>query len=124
MYLVHNRMQRAFIIPATADDAHKSVTVNPGEHAVVLAEHWDTVRKGNDVIDALLTGRHLVVSSAASVNPASALDDPLANPTPPQPEQLDPLTDTKGREVVAETKAQEVVEVGGDPVEAKPVRRK
>lgn len=93
MYSIQNRQKRAWTVPpvhsliAGAPEQHKPVTINPGDSALVQEEHWDSVKKGNRVIEALLTGRHIVVTQAGKV--ASVDVDELANPKAPvAPEEL------------------------------------
>lgn len=108
MYSIQNRQKRAWTVPPVSADAklgspevHKPVTINPGEVALVKAEHWDSVKKGNKVIEALLTGRQLVVTAAGKERSVDV--DELKNaPSPKAPEEL---TDTDDR-VKIETKTE------------------
>lgn len=92
MYKIQNRMKRTWIVPATFKEhnaiAFEHVNLAPGASALVSVEHWDEVKKGNQVIEALLTERHLVVTKAGKeVRDLSA--DELANPkSPTAPEEL------------------------------------
>jgi translation initiation factor IF-1 len=111
MYSIQNRQKRAWTVPPVhatilgAPETHKPVTINPGDVAMVKAEHWDAVKKGNRVIEALLTGRHLVVTTMGKT---AAVDvEELANPkSPAAPEEL---TDQDDR--VKLTTKTEMVEV-------------
>jgi len=81
-FTVTNRQKRAFIIPGVFGSenqpVHAAITVNPGQSVPITDEHWAQVSKGNQVIEALLTGRHLVVTRG---NKEVAVDaDELANP--------------------------------------------
>lgn len=81
-FTVTNRQKRAFIIPAVFgaenQPVHTAVTLNPGESKPIQDEHWNHVSKGNKVIEALLTGRHLVVNRG---NKEVTVDlDDLTNP--------------------------------------------
>lgn len=116
-YRLTNRQKRAWVVPATADDSHKSILVDPGETVTVDRDHWDTVRKGNLVIDALLSDRHLVVETGSGDAPVLHAEE-LRNPASPvAPEELG--AETPG--VHVESKGIEEVT---EPGEVKPVRRK
>lgn len=66
MFTVTNRQKRAFIIPGVFGGDNQpinaAITINPGQSVPIDDEHWNTISKGNKVIEALLTGRHLVVN--------------------------------------------------------------
>ncbi len=84
MYAIQNRMKRTFIIPGidapdNSKTLHKLLTLEPGDTGLIEEGHWDYVKKGNQVIEALLTGRHLVVTNSANAMPEIHVDD-LANP--------------------------------------------
>lgn len=118
-YNITNRQRRAWIIPATANASHPSIPVDAGQTVQVDAEHWDTVRKGNLVIDALLTERHLVVTQASAA-PLAVDAEELSNPASPEaPAVLDTPLDG----VAVESKGVEVVETPeADALEVKPTR--
>jgi hypothetical protein len=118
-YNVTNRQRRAWIIPATANMSHAAVPVDAGQTVQVATEHWDTVRKGNLVIDALLTERHLVVTQASAA-PLAVEAEELSNPTSPAaPEALDTPLDG----IALESKGVEIVETPeADALEVKPTR--
>lgn len=59
MPFIQNHQKCTYILPATADDVHKAVVIPPGGSRPVDAAHWDAIRKGNAVLDALLAGRYL-----------------------------------------------------------------
>lgn len=93
MYSIQNRQKRTWTVPpvhaviAGAPEQHKPVAINPGDSALVKAEHWDSVKKGNKVIEALLTGRHLVVTMPGKERAIEA--EELKNPAAPlSPEEL------------------------------------
>ena len=93
MYSIQNRQKRTWTIPpvhakeAGAAELFKPVNINPGESVLVDEAHWDSVKAGNRVIEALLTGRHLVVTRAGKV--AEVEPEELANPKSPEaPEEL------------------------------------
>ena len=73
MYAIQNRQKRTWIVPPVhakilgQPDHFKSVAIEPGDTALVNAEHWDAIKKDNKVIEALLTGRHLVVTQPGAV---------------------------------------------------------
>lgn len=82
MFTVTNRQKRAFIIPGVFGGDNQpinaAITINPGQSVPIDDEHWKTISKGNKVIEALLTGRHLVVSRGTK---EVAVDsDELENP--------------------------------------------
>lgn len=82
MFTVTNRQKRAFIIPGVFGGDNQpinaAITINPGQSVPIDDEHWKTISKGNKVIEALLTGRHLVVNRG---NKEVAVDsDELENP--------------------------------------------
>src|SRR5574341_313446 len=111
MYAIQNRQKRAWTVPpvhsvvAGAPEQFKPITINPGDTALVAVEHWDKVSEKNRVIEALLTGRHLVVTTTDKVKDVHV--EELENPTPPlAPEELTEVDDR----VKLETKT-EVVEV-------------
>lgn len=93
MYSIQNRQKRAWTVPpvhsliAGTPEQHKPVTINPGDSALIKAEHWDAVKKGNKVIEALLTGRHLVVTMPGKERAVDV--EELANPkAPAAPEEI------------------------------------
>lgn len=123
MYSIQNRQKRAWTVPPVhavilgAPEQHKPITINPGDSALVKAEHWDSVKKGNLVIEALLTGRHLVVTAAGK---AKEIDiDELANaPSPVAPQELTEQDERVNLQTKTELK--EVVLQDGDaPREAR-----
>lgn len=94
MYSIQNRQKRAWTIPPVsasaqlgAPEVHKPITINPGDSVIVKAEHWDAVKKGNLVIEALLTGRHIVVT-APNKERAVEVDELLNPKAPVAPEEL------------------------------------
>ncbi|MOA11734.1 hypothetical protein D3C78_1316890 [compost metagenome] len=93
MYSIQNRQKRAWTIPPVsgaglgAPEIHKPITINPGDSALVSEEHWEAIKRGNRVVEALLTGRHLVVTAAGKV--AAVEVDELKNaPSPLAPDEL------------------------------------
>lgn len=120
MYSITNKMQRAWIVPASADTLHKFVPIDPGQTVRVEKAHWDEIRKGNAVIDALLSGRHIVVKTGSGI--VDVHGDELTNPASPKaPEELAVVDES----VKVESKGIEIVEAaGGDDVEVKVTRRK
>lgn len=85
MLIIQNRQKRMWTIPPMfkpdGSAAFEHVNLAPGASEPVNEEHWAFVSKGNQVIEALLTGRHLVVSKTKK----SDLDaDELANPAMPE----------------------------------------
>lgn len=103
---LQNCQQRAFILPANPDNTeHAAVTINPGASVEVHNEHWAAVRKGNDVIEALVSGRYLVpTTEEARILPH------LSNP--PTGERPAELQDTPD-DVKVDRKSETIV-VGGD----------
>lgn len=91
MITVTNRQKRAFIIPGVFGGDNQpisaAITINPGQSVPVEDEHWKTISKGNKVLEALLTGRHLVANRGTK---EVAVDlDELENPKQPSaPEEL------------------------------------
>lgn len=82
MFTVTNRQKRAFIIPGVFGGDNQpinaAITINPGQSVPIDDEHWKTISKGSKVIEALLTGRHLVVNRGTK---EVAVDsDELENP--------------------------------------------
>lgn len=112
-YLITNQQKRAFIVSALVDLSNseqkvlfESVTIDPGATEVVHAEHWDRVRKGNTVIEALLSGRHLVVNKGQDPSKAPEVRE-LHNPAPPKaPEDL--TGETPGATITSKTDVHEV----------------
>lgn len=84
MLIIQNRQKRLWTIPPVfkADNSYafEPVNLEPGTSTPVNEDHWAYVSKGNLVIEALLTGRHLVVSKAKK---ADVDVDELENPAPP-----------------------------------------
>lgn len=98
MLMIQNKQKRQWIIPAMfkADGsaAYEHISLEPGASAPIEEDHWNFVSKGSQVIEALLTGRHLVVSKTKK---ADLTEDELANPA--MPEAPDELTaqDTRAK---------------------------
>lgn len=88
MISIQNRQKRMWTVPAVykADGsaAFEFVNIEPGTTALVQADQWDHVSKGNQVIEALLTGRHLVVSRSGKARPDIDDADELDNPAAPE----------------------------------------
>lgn len=128
MYSIQNRMKRTWIVPATfkPDNAvlFDSISIAPGSSAFVQDAHWDGVKKGNQVVEALLTSRSLVVTKARADKEARVLDaDELSNPAMPQaPEDLT----EKDERVQLESKVElKTVELKDDaPAEVQPKSKK
>lgn len=84
MLMIQNKQKRQFIIAAMfkpdGSAAYEHITLEPGESKPIEDDHWNFISKGNQVIEALLTGRHLVVSKAKK---ADLEADELANPASP-----------------------------------------
>lgn len=120
MYSIQNRQKRTWIIPAIfkADGAalFEHVNIAPGTSALVNSEHWDSVAKGNLVIEALLTERSLVVDRAERAK-GNLHSDELSNPASPKaPEEL---TDKDDRvKIESKVEVKEVV-VDDAPAEVK-----
>lgn len=87
MYSVQNRMKRMWSVPPIFNSenrtVHQSVDIAPGMSGLVAEDHWQAVRKGNRVIEALETMRHIVVTGAGKEKAVDA--EELANPKPPTP---------------------------------------
>lgn len=85
MFMIQNKQKRQWTVPAMfkpdGSAAFEHVTIEPGASAPVNEDHWEFVSKGNQVIEALLTGRHLVVSKQKK---ADVEADDLANPASPE----------------------------------------
>lgn len=128
MYSIQNRMKRTWIVPATFKPdnsvAFDSINIAPGSSAFVQDEHWDLIKKGNQVVEALLTGRSLVVTKARGDKEARTLDsDELENPAPPKaPEELTEKDDRVQLDSKVELKT---VELKDDaPTEVQPKGKK
>lgn len=82
---VQNRQKRAWIIPGVMGKngafVYRPVNLAPGEKAMVQSDHWESVKKGNRVIEALLTSRFIVASAAGKETRVDP--DELANPKAP-----------------------------------------
>jgi len=92
MYSIQNRMKRTWIVPATFKPDNSvsfdNVNIAPGSSALVQDDHWDLVKKGNQVVEALLTSRHLVVTKAGKETRELEADE-LKNPkSPVAPDEL------------------------------------
>lgn len=112
-YLITNQQKRVFIVPPIVDlstPEHKvqfeSVTIDPGATEVVQTEHWDRTRNKNPVIDALLSGRHLIVNKGEDVSKAPEVRE-LRNTTPPQA-PADVVEETPGVTITSKTDVKEV----------------
>lgn len=85
MLMIQNKQKRQWIVAAMfkpdGSAAYEHITLEPGESKPIEEDHWNFVSKGNPVIEALLTGRHLVVSK---VKKAGIEADELANPASPE----------------------------------------
>lgn len=84
MLIIQNRQKRTWTIPPMfkpdGSAAFEHINLEPGKSEPVNEEHWKYVSTGNQVIEALLTERSLVVSKAKK----SDLDaEELANPASP-----------------------------------------
>jgi len=111
-YTITNRMQRAFIVPDGPSNA--SVAINPGAAEPVSAEHWDAIRKGNAVIDALLLDRHLVVESGERQSDNAVPAQELSNPgSPLAPTELS--DDPAGVKVEKKSEKAAVVDLQDEP---------
>lgn len=120
---ITNRQKRTWSVPPSADGAFPSVTIEPGQSVEVDKAHWDGVRKGNPVIEALTTTRALVVSRAASAVDADELENPVAPKSADLAPELRELPE--GVEAQDHHGTAEVVDVplpGDGPAEAKPSR--
>lgn len=96
MLMIQNRQKRLWTIPALFKEdgsaAYEHINIAPGASEPINEDHWAFVSKGNQVIEALLTGRHLVVSKSKKAD----LDtDDLINPS--MPEAPADLTDKDDR---------------------------
>jgi hypothetical protein len=84
MLIIQNKQKRQFIIaPMFKPDgsaAYEHITLEPGESKPIEEDHWNFIAKGNQVIEALLTGRHLVVSKTKKGDVEA---EDLANPASP-----------------------------------------
>lgn len=111
---ITNLMKRAFIVPATVDSCFASLPIDPGQTSPVDGEHWSAVAAGNEVIKALLDGRHLVVNGTP---PGREIDnEALRNPASPEaPADLQTPAEVDG--VKHEIKPAEVEKINvGDEV--------
>lgn len=124
MYSIQNRMKRTWIVPATFKPDNSvsfdSISIAPGSSAFVQDDHWDSIKKGNHVVEALLIGRSLVVTKARADKEVRTLDaDELKNPAQPKPPE--DLTDKDDR-VQLESKVElKTVELKDDaPTEVQP----
>lgn len=118
MPLITNKQKRAWIVPAI--EGFSDVILNPGQVGNVPDDHWNTLRKGNRVIEALLANRLLTIGSV------SVDVDELENPESPKaPEELTQAPTDSG--VTLEKKDREIIELktGGDaPAEVKVTSKK
>ena len=84
MLIIQNRMKRVWTIPAMfkqdGSAAFEHINLAPGASEPVNEDHWAFVSKGNQVIEALLTERSLVVTKSKK---ADLEADELANPPSP-----------------------------------------
>ena len=84
MLIIQNRQKRMWTIPAMFKEdgsaAYEHINLAPGASEPINEDHWAFVSKGNQVIEALLTGRHLVVSKSKKADVES---DELVNPAAP-----------------------------------------
>jgi hypothetical protein len=128
MYSIQNRMKRTWIVPATFKPDNSvsfdSISIAPGSSAFVQDEHWDSIKKGNQVVEALLTGRNLVVTKAKEDKAARALDaDELKNPK--SPEAPEDLTEKDDRVQIDSKVELKTVELKDDaPAEVQPKGKK
>lgn len=129
MYLITNMQKRAFIVAAITDVAtgtpvFPSVTIDPGQAEPVPEEHWNKLRGGSQVIQALLDMRALIVNR--STDGGIILPDELKNtPSPVASSDLQPVLNEADSNGVTTTSKTEVLEVDLEPLtEAKPPRRK
>lgn len=128
MYSIQNRMKRTWIVPATFKPDNSvsfdSISIAPGSSAFVQDEHWDGIKKGNQVVEALLTSRSLVVTKAKEDKAPRTLDESeLKNPESPKaPEELTEKDDRVHIDSKVELKT---VELKDDaPAEAHPKGKK
>lgn len=103
MYSIQNRMKRTWIVPATFKPDNSvsfdNINIAPGGSAFVQDDHWNLVAKGNQVVEALLTQRHLVVTKAKDDKAARALEAAeLKNPS--SPVAPDDLTEKDDRVII------------------------
>lgn len=103
MYSIQNRMKRTWIVPATFKPDNSvsfdNINIAPGGSAFVQDDHWNLVAKGNQVVEALLTMRHLVVTKAKDDKKARDVDaDELKNPAPAK--APDDLTEKDDRVII------------------------
>lgn len=121
MYSIQNRMKRTWVVPATfkADNAvaFGHVNIAPGGSAFVQDDHWEGVSKGNQVIEALLTSRHLVVTKGEKLKRDVDADE-LKNPTPAK--APDDLTEKDDRvNIESKVELKEVALKDDGPTEGK-----
>lgn len=129
MYQITNMQKRAFVVAAITDVSsgtpiHHPVNIDPGTTEPVAEEHWDKLREGSRVIQALLDMRALIVNR--STDSGIILPDELKNtPSPVAADDLKPVLGEADANGVTTTSKTEVVEVNLEPVaEARPPRRK
>jgi hypothetical protein len=113
---LQSRLQCVFVLPATADDRHASVTINPGQVAQIEREHFDSVLKGNRALEALVADRKLVPMDS---EPRSGDEPQLKKAS--EPEAPASLRDSVP-DVEVKSKVESVSIDLSEPVEAK--RRK
>lgn len=120
---VQNRQKRTWTVPGIMGKNNsflaRPVAVEPGEKAMIQSEHWNQVKKGNRVIEALLTSRALVVTAAGKDQPVAP--EALANPaSPAAPADLK----EKDERVKVETKTElKQIDLSAAPAEGKGVTR-
>ena len=123
MYSIQNRMKRTWVVPATFKPDNSvsfdNINIAPGSSAFVQDDHWNLVAKGNQVVEALLTMRHLIVTKAKDDKKARDVDaDELKNPTPAKaPDDLTEKDDRVNIESKVELKEVELKDDG--PTEGK-----
>lgn len=128
MYSIQNRMKRTWIVPATFKPDNSvsfdNINIAPGGSAFVQDDHWNLISKGNHVVEALLTQRHLVVTKAKDDKVARALEaEELKNPKSPEaPEDLTEKDDRVNIESNVELK--EVALKDDGPAEGKSAKAK
>lgn len=80
---ITNRQKRPWILPAGVGLSGNPETIQPGASVEVNKAEWDKIRKGNPVIDALLSTRALTAGRSGAAVDADELSNP-ASPTAPE----------------------------------------
>lgn len=120
---VTNRQKRPWILPAGVGLSGNPESVLPGQSVEVDKAKWDALRKGNRVIEALLSTRALTAGRSGAAVDADDLTNPASPTAPADLKQL-----PEGVEAADGHRTNEVVSVPVPPAddvgEVKPSRNR